>query len=103
MKHAESYEVVTTKEGVPVFVIDNNRTKPDNAVLLYDGGKHATLFRNDHDVILLDYLPDEVREYIANSTWAVVLEKNKAGDAILKDYKVMIKKVKKNPLTDGLK
>lgn len=103
MKHAKNYEVVTTKEGVPVFVIDSNRTKPDSAVLLYDGGKHATLFRNDHDVILLDYLPDEVREYIANSTWAVVLEKNKAGDAILKDYKVAIKKVKKNPLTDGLK
>ena len=33
---------------------------------------------------------------------AVVLEKNKAGDAIIKDYKVMIKKVKKNPLNDGL-
>ena len=103
MKHAENYEIMTTEEGVPVFVIDSNRTKPDNAVLLYDGGKHATLFRNDHDVLLLDYLPDEVREYISKSTWAVVLEKNKAGDAILKDYKVMIKKVKKNPLTDGLK
>ena len=103
MKHAKNYEVVTTKEGVPVFVIDNGRSKPENSVLLYDGGRHATLFRNDHDVLLLDYLPDEVREYISKSTWAVVLEKNKAGDAILKDYKVMIKKVKKNPLTDGLK
>ena len=103
MKHAENYEVITTEEGVPVFVIDSSRTKPDSAVLLYDGGKHATLFRNDHDVVLLDYLPNEVREIISNSTWAVVLEKNKAGDAILKDYKVNIKKVKKNPLTDGLK
>ena len=56
-----------------------------------------------HDVILLDYLPDELRDYISKSTWAVVLEKNKAGNAIIKDYKVMIKKVKKNPLTDGLK
>ena len=103
MKHAENYEVVTTEEGVPVFVIDNSRSKPDNAVLLYDGGKHATLFRNDHDVILLDYLPDEVRKIITDASWAVVLEKNKAGDAILKNYKVKIKKVKRNPLTDGLK
>ncbi len=103
MQHAKNYEIIVSDEGVPVFVIDSSRAKPDNAVLLYDGGRHATLFRNDHDVLLLDYLPDEVREYISKSTWAVVLEKNKAGDAILKDYKVMIKRVKKNPLTDGLK
>ena len=103
MQHAKNYEIIVSDEGVPVFVIDSSRAKPDNAVLLYDGGRHATLFRNDHDVVLLDYLPNEVREIISNSTWAVVLEKNKAGDAILKDYKVMIKRVKKNPLTDGLK
>ena len=103
MQHAKNYEIIVSDEGVPVFVIDSSRAKPDNAVLLYDGGRHATLFRNDHDVVLLDYLPNEVREIISNSTWAVVLEKNKAGDAILKDYKVHIKKVKKNPLTDGLK
>ncbi len=103
MKHAKNYEIIISDEGVPVFVIDSSRTKPDNAILLYDGGRHATLFRNDHDVVLLDYLPDGAREYISKSTWAVVLEKNKAGDAILKDYKVNIKKVKKNLLTDGLK
>ena len=103
MQHAKNYEIIVSDEDVPVFVIDSSRAKPDNAVLLYDGGRHATLFRNDHDVVLLDYLPNEVREIISNSTWAVVLEKNKAGDAILKDYKVMIKRVKKNPLTDGLK
>lgn len=103
MQHAKNYEIVISDEGIPVFVIDANRSKPDNAILLYDGGKHATLFRNDHDVVLLDYIPDEACSYISNSSWAVVLEKNKAGDKILKNYKVMIKKVKKNPLTDGLK
>ena len=102
MKHAENYQIMTTKEGVPVFVIDNSRSKPDNAVLLYDGGRHATLFRNDHDVVLLDYLPDDIIKILSNASWAVVLEKNKAGNAILKDYKVMIKKIKKNPLTDGI-
>ena len=103
MQHAENYEIIISDEGVPVFVIAGSRSKPNNAILLYDGGKHATLFRNDHDVDLLDYLPDGARDYISNSTWAVVLEKNKTGDAVLKDYKVTIKKVKKNLLTDGLK
>ena len=103
MQHAKNYEIIISDEGVPVFMIESNRTKPDNAVLLYDGGNHATLFRNDHDVVLLDYLHDEAKKYITNASWAIVLEKNKAGDKILKDYKVNIKKVKKNHLTDGLK
>ena len=102
MQHAKNYEIIISDEGVPVFVIDANRSKPDNAILLYDGGNHATLFRNDHDVVLLDYLHDEAKKYISDASWAMILEKNKTGDKILKDYKVMIKKVKKNPLTDGL-
>ena len=102
MQHAKNYEIIISDEGVPVFVIENNHTTPDNAVLLYDNGNHATLFRNDHDVVLLDYLHDEAKKYISDASWAVVLEKNKAGDKILRDYKVFIKKVKKNPLTDGL-
>ncbi len=103
MQHAKNYEILISEEGVPIFMISANRSKPDNAIMLYDGGKHATLFRNDHDVILLDYIPNEAAKFLSNSTWALIIEKNKAGDAILKNYKVMIKKVKKNPLTDGLK
>ena len=102
MQHAKNYEIIISDEGVPVFVIENNNAESDNAIILYDGGKHATLFRNNQDVILLDYLPDEARQYIFNSSWAMVLEKNKTGDKVIKNYKVMIKKVKKNPLTDGL-
>lgn len=103
MQHAKNYEIIISDEGVPVFVISAGRSKPDNAIMLYDGGKHATLFRNDHDVILLDYIPDEAQKYISNSTWALILEKNKAGDKVLKNYKAMIKKIRKNHLTDGLK
>ena len=66
MQHARNYEMIISDEGVPVFIIDNNRSKPNNAIILYDGGKHATLFRNDHDVVLLDYLPDEVTKILSD-------------------------------------
>ncbi|MBE6454574.1 MAG: hypothetical protein E7017_06825 [Alphaproteobacteria bacterium] len=102
MKHAENYEIVLSDEGIPVIVIPYNRLRAENPILLYDGGKHATLFRNDHDVVLLDYLPDGVRPILLKCGWAVVLEKNKAEDNISKDYKVLIKVVKNNPLTDGI-
>lgn len=102
MKHATNYEVVLSDEGIPVFMISNNIQKTDNPVLLYDGGNHATLFRNDHDVVLLDYLPEELRSILQKCSWAVVLEKNNDGTSVVNDYKVLIKLVKNNPFTDGI-
>ncbi len=102
MKHAKDYQIVLSDEGVPVFVLPYERAKPERPLLLYDGGKHATLFRNDHDVLLLDYIPAKIVEALNNCNRIVVLEHNKAGDDVLRDYQVLIKKVKNNPLIDGL-
>ena len=102
MKHAADYQVVISDQGVPVLVLPCQRLKPEKPILLYDGGKHATLFRNDHDTLLIDFLPEEARAYFQKNDWCVVLEQNKAGDDVVRDYKVLIKKVKHNPLTDGI-
>ena len=102
MKHAEDYQVVLSNEGVPVFIIPYSRIKPEKPILLYDGGRHATLFRNDHDVLLIDYIPDGAIKALNHSNRIVVLEHNKAGDDVLRDYQVLIKKIKNNPLIDGL-
>ena len=102
MKHAEDYQVVLSDEGVPVFVLPYTRVRPENPILLYDGGRHATLFRNDHDVLLIDYIPAKAAEAMNKCGRLIVLEHNKASDDVLRDYQVLIKKVKNNPLIDGL-
>jgi len=102
MKHAADYQVVISDQGIPVLVLPYARLKPENPILLYDGGKHATLFRNDHDTLLIDFLPEEALSHFQKNDWCVVLEQNKDGDDVARDYKVLIKKVKHNPLTDGI-
>ena len=102
MKHTGSYEIILSDQNIPVFVLPYNKSKQENPVLLYDGGQHATLFRNDHDVLLVDYLPEKIQPILNLCEWIVVLEKNKNETDIARDYKVLIKKVKHNPLTDGL-
>ncbi|MCQ2740911.1 MAG: hypothetical protein MJ210_02195 [Alphaproteobacteria bacterium] len=102
MKHADDYEVVLSDQGVPVLILPYNGAEPEKPVLLYDGSNHATLFRNDHDTLLIDFLPEKTHAYFAQSSWCVVLEKNESGDDVFRDYKVLIKKVKHNPLTDGI-
>lgn len=102
MKHAADYEIILSDQNIPVFILPYNRTKPAAPVLLYDGGQHATLFRSDHDVLLIDYLPEKIRTVLKDCAWIVVLEKNRDETNIARDYKALIKKVKQNPLIDGL-
>jgi hypothetical protein len=102
MIHAHDYEIILSDQKIPMFVLPYNSSKPDAPVLLYDGGQHATLFRSDHDVLLIDHLPAEIRPVLTKCSWVVALEKNKTGSDIARDYRVNIKKVKTNPLTDGI-
>ena len=102
MKHAANYRVVISDQGIPVLVLPYSRLKPENPILLYDGGQHITLFRNDHDTLLVDFLPEEALPYFQKNDWCVVLEQNKTADNVVRDYKVLIKRVKHNPLTDGI-
>lgn len=45
MEHAEDYEIVRTEEDVLVFVIKSRQTDVENPRVIYDGGRHATLYR----------------------------------------------------------
>lgn len=102
MKHGQDYQVILSDQKIPVFVLPYNELPSKNAILLYDGGNHATLFRGEHDVLLIDYLPDKIQPYLKKCNWCVVIEKNKSGDSVARDYKVMVKIIKNNPLTDGI-
>ena len=92
-------------------------------MLLYDGGNHAILFadkkkcdevyklqltgRNidlaETEAILVDYINERTIKQLKNCTWCVFMEKNKLDDEdAVRDYKVAIRSVNKNPLTDGI-
>ncbi len=103
MKHCEDYNIVLSDEGTPVFILPFATKRIKNPIMLYDGGNHATLFRSDEDVVLVDYIPPAIQKILADCSWVVVLEKNKDGADIATDYKAVVKHVKTNPLTDGLK
>ncbi len=102
MRHALDYQVVISDEEIPVFILTFSENEASDAVMLYDGGNHATLYRNQDDVILLDYLPHELKKILSECGWAIILEKTPDGTEVLRDYKVMIKKVKNNPYIDNL-
>ncbi len=102
MKHSKDYEIVVSEEGIPLFALPFCESEPQNPILLYDGGKHATLFRNENDVVLIDYLPSDITPILQKCNWMVVIERNVENNSIVRDYKVLIKIIKNNPFIDGL-
>ena len=74
MEHERNYEVIITHEGILVFLIKTRYTSPDKPFILYDGGKHATLYRKDDETILLDYLNEKVIPILSKAQKAIIFE-----------------------------
>ena len=102
MQHEEEYEVLLSDEQIPVFILKHKELTPNSPFILYDGGQHATFYRSKNEVILFDFLPKEIHNIMKEAKFAIILEMNTEQNDVVLDYKVNIKIVKNNPLTDGL-
>lgn len=123
MECCYDYMIVPTKEGVTVFVIGLTDLRINSPVLLYDGGNHAVLFADEKkcdeayrlqlmgrefdlaktEAILVDYINEQTIKSLKNCTWCVFMEKNNLEDEdAVRDYKVVIRHVSKNSMTDNI-
>ena len=96
MENEGDYQVIITHEGMLVFIIKTRETAPEKPFILYDGGKHATLYRREDETVLLDYLNDKVIPYLDASEKAVVFELSDEIEDVVCDYEVPIKHIKNN-------
>lgn len=103
MQHENDFQVLVSDENGLVFILEQKEGETKSPFLLYDGGNHATFYRRPNQVILLDYLNPEIQSILSDAKFVVIMEMNSAKDDIMLDYKVNIKHVPNNPITDGLK
>ena len=102
MEHAQNYEIIRTQEGVLVFAIESKKTEPENPRIIYDGGRHATLYRRPDEVVLLDYLNEEILEELKKSEFVLITEADYKKEKIVRHYKARLRHVKNNPFCDNL-
>lgn len=102
MENEGDYEVIITHEGVLVFLIKHRLGEPVRPFILYDGSRHATLYRQEDETILLDYLDDKVAEILAGSSKAVVFELSDETEDVALDYEVSVKHIKKNTFAQNV-
>ena len=96
MEAEKDYEVIITHEGILVFLIKTRFDAPEKPFILYDGGKHATFYRQENEAIMLDYLHEKVMPILANSQKVVIFELSDDIEDVARDYEVPVKHIKSN-------
>ncbi len=93
MECAKDYQAVINAEGKLAFVISAGTAAPGSAPrIVYNGGNSALLYRSSGDVLVLDGLPPQVRETLAQVKQAVIIETDRQTGYTLYDYAASIKK-----------
>lgn len=102
MEHAEEYEILTTENGTLVFIIQPRKNEPTSPRLIYDGGNHATYYHTPSDIILMDYINPKIFGQLAAAQEVLFIELDYDKEKVIRDFKVPVLVVKKNPFTDNL-
>ncbi|MBQ7659378.1 MAG: hypothetical protein IJS26_01345 [Alphaproteobacteria bacterium] len=102
MEQALDYKVIITNEGILVFLIASRSTEPLKPFLLYDGGKHATLYRTENETVALDYIAPEVVPILSGAEKVLIFEMDDEIEDVLRYYEAPVKHIKRNVFVESL-
>ena len=89
-------------EGILIFMIKSRFHEPSHPFVLYDGGKHATLYRSESETIALDDLDDRLPPILERSEKVLIFEMDDEIQDIRRTYEAPLKHIKKNVFVEKL-
>ena len=92
------YDILKNAAGELLIVIKARLTSEEKPTIIYDGGEHALLYRNEENTIVLDFINPAVRTSFERSSKVLIVEAQ--GASILREYFSSVKLVKKVPLPE---
>ena len=100
VEQERNYNILRNPAGDLMILIRarlNNATHPK---IIYNGGKHAVLYRNEGNTIVLDFIHPSVRPDLERVLNLLVVEAH--DGSIIREYMAEVKHMKEIPLPDGL-
>ena len=94
----DSYVIFPTTDEELIFAISTKDEDPVEPKLLYDLGEHALLYRSKTDIVILDYLPEHIKERLESIDKAYIVEIDYRVKKLKQDYDVSVELVKKYPI-----
>lgn len=83
-------------------MIKSRPSDPVHPFVLYDGGKHATLYRSENETVALDYLDDRLPPILNTAEKIIVFEMDDEIQDICRTYEAVVKHIKKNVFVENL-
>lgn len=97
VEQEKEYQIMPTTDGNLVFAIRAKSGEIKDPKILYNGGKHAVLYRNDEDVVILDHLHPGAVTRLQKLSKAFISEIDYENESVKHFYPVHIHQVFKFP------
>ena len=94
---------IAVKNNEVFIIISSYEGKPDSPEILYDGKKHAILYRNMEISIILDYINPVVISDLITSNFVTVIEIKEEGGHLKQTLKYSTKLRIVNKLPENIK
>ena len=96
IKQEQIYLVKNEKKGLSVL-LEVEFGEPADSYVMYDGKEHALFYHHENDMIVLDFLPKDIRPILAKAEEIKIVETLSDAQTVIRDYKVPVKHVEKYP------
>lgn len=93
------YEIHLNKYDELMISLRAREEEPKSAVLIYDGGNHALLYRTPESSVLLDFIHPDVRPYLQKADQVLIAETK--DYRVVREYTVSCRRVKSLPLDNA--
>lgn len=100
VEQEKNFNILKNPAGDLMILIRARLDNANNPKIIYNGGDHAVLYRNDGNTIVLDFIHPSVRSDLERVVTLLIVEAN--NGSIIREYTAEVKHMKEIPLPNGL-
>ena len=100
IEQERNYNILQNESGDLMILIRARLENADRPKLVYNGGEHALLYRNDHHTVVLDYVHPAIRKVLRRKKQVLIVETN--NGAVVREYVCAVAYLKDLPLPKNL-
>jgi len=84
IEQEKNFNILQNESGKLMILIRARLEDADRPKLVYNGGEHALLYRNDHNTVVLDYIHPAIRKALRRKTQVLIVETN--NGSVVREY-----------------
>ena len=84
IEQEKNFNILKNESGKLMILIRARLEDAAKPKLVYNGGEHALLYRNDHNTIVLDYIHPAIRKALRQKKQVLIVETN--NGSVVREY-----------------